>query len=95
MSILKFRHFQIGRYNAAVGYTAAEYGVAVHATNNLSNYAASYYHRVNSDLEASGKASWDSKGSNAVALEVGAKLKLDATAFVKAKISNAGVLGLA
>ncbi|KAI8884952.1 hypothetical protein K501DRAFT_284539 [Backusella circina FSU 941] len=86
---------KIGRYNAAVGYTAAEYGVAVHATNNLSHYAASYYHRVNSDLEASGKASWDSKGANAVALEVGAKLKLDSSAFVKTKISNSGVLGLA
>ncbi|KAI8978374.1 eukaryotic porin/Tom40 [Pilobolus umbonatus] len=86
---------KIGRYNAAVGYTAPEYGVAVHATNNLNNYAASYYHRVSQDIEASGKAAWDSKGSNAVALEVGAKFILDPSTFVKAKISNSGVLGLA
>ncbi|KAI8973620.1 eukaryotic porin/Tom40 [Mycotypha africana] len=86
---------KIGRYNAAVGYAAAEHGVAFHLTNNLTNISASYYHHVNSDLEASGRATWDSKGANAVALEVGAKLKLDSTAFVKAKISNAGVLGLA
>jgi len=86
---------KIGRYNAAIGYSAADYGVAVHATNNLNNYAASYYHRVNADLEASGKAAWDSKGSNAIGLEVGAKLKLDSTTFVKTKISNSGVLGLA
>ncbi|KAI9031523.1 eukaryotic porin/Tom40 [Phycomyces nitens] len=85
---------KINRYNAAVGYTAKDYGVAVHATNNLSNFAASYYHRVNSDLEASGKASWAAKSTNAVALEVGAKLKLDSSAFVKGKISNSGVLGV-
>ncbi|ORY96807.1 eukaryotic porin/Tom40 [Syncephalastrum racemosum] len=86
---------KINRYNAAFGYSAPEYAVAVHALNNLNSYAASYYHRVNGDLEASGKASWDATGSNAVALEVGAKLKLDSSAFVKGKISNAGVLGVA
>ncbi|KAI8072565.1 eukaryotic porin/Tom40 [Gongronella butleri] len=87
---------KISRYSAAAGYTTAEYAVAVHATNNLTNFAASYYHRVNSDLEASGKAAWDSKNaSNAVALEVGAKLKLDSSAFVKGKIANSGVLGVA
>ncbi|KAI8330489.1 eukaryotic porin/Tom40 [Chlamydoabsidia padenii] len=86
---------KISRYNAAAGYNTAEYSVALLATNNLNNFAASYYHRVNSDLEASGKAAWDAKGSNAVALEVGAKLKLDNSTFVKSKISNSGVLGLA
>ncbi|KAI9319039.1 eukaryotic porin/Tom40 [Dichotomocladium elegans] len=86
---------KISRYNAAVGYSAAEYAVAVHATNNLSNFSASYYHRVNSDLEASGKAAWDAKTNSAVSLEVGAKLKLDKTTFVKGKISNSGVLGVA
>ncbi|CAO3671132.1 unnamed protein product [Umbelopsis vinacea] len=85
---------KISRYNATFGYSAPVYSVAVHATNNLSHFAASYYHRVNSDIEASGKAAWDSKGTNPVALEVGAKLQLDATAFVKAKISNTGVVGL-
>ncbi|KAL1927663.1 hypothetical protein VTP01DRAFT_3484 [Rhizomucor pusillus] len=86
---------KINRYNAAFGYSAAEYSVAVHALNNLNSYSASYYHRVNSDLEASGKASWDASGNSAVALEVGAKLKLDSSAFVKGKISNSGVLGVA
>ncbi|CDH50053.1 voltage-dependent ion-selective channel [Lichtheimia corymbifera JMRC:FSU:9682] len=86
---------KISRYNAALGYSAGEYAVAVHALNNLNNYAVSYYHKVNPDLEASGKASCDASGSNAVALEVGAKLKLDSSAFVKGKISNSGVLGVA
>lgn len=61
----------------------------------MNAFAASFYHRVNPDLEASGKAAWDATKQNAVALEVGAKLKLDSTTFVKAKISNAGVLGVA
>ncbi|SAL96448.1 hypothetical protein, partial, partial [Absidia glauca] len=85
----------ISRYNAAAGFNTAEYAVALHATNNLNAFAASFYHRVNPDLEASGKAAWDATKQNAVALEVGAKLKLDSTTFVKAKISNAGVLGVA
>lgn len=85
---------KIARYNATLGYTAPEYAVAVHATNSLSVFSASYYHRVSSDVEAGGKAVWDSKGSNAVALEVGAKYQLDQTAFVKAKITNSGLLGL-
>ncbi|KAF7729211.1 Mitochondrial porin [Apophysomyces ossiformis] len=86
---------KVTRFNTALGYSASEYAVAIHASNELSNFSASYYHRVNSDLEASGKASWNAKGNNAVALEVGAKLKLDSSAFVKGKIANSGVLGVA
>lgn len=44
-------------------------------------------------MEASGKANWSNKGSNLVTLEVGAKLHLDPTAFVKGKITNNGVVG--
>lgn len=60
----------------------------------MDNYAASYYHRVSETIEASGKASWTNKGTSAVALEVGAKLLLDNTAFMKAKITNVGVVGV-
>lgn len=60
----------------------------------MENYAASYYHRVSDTLEASGKASWSNKVSGAVALEVGAKLILDNTAFVKGRITNAGLAGV-
>lgn len=49
---------------------------------------------MSENLEASGKASWSNKGVNAVALEVGAKLHLDSTAFVKGKITNVGVVGV-
>jgi voltage-dependent anion channel protein 2 len=43
-------------------------------------------------LETSGKVNWSNKGTHAVALEVGAKLRLDNTAFVKGKITNVGLL---
>ncbi|KAG0302700.1 Mitochondrial porin [Dissophora globulifera] len=91
----------VTRFAATAGYTAPEYAVAVHAHNSFKVFSASYYHRINADLEAGGKAVWDSKAAPAgekakapVALEVGAKLYLDRDAFVKAKVNNAGVLGL-
>ena len=76
----------ITRYSAAVGYSSPLYTAAVMATNNLSVFAASYYHKVNSEVEAGAKATWDSKGSNAVGLEVASKYRLDPTSF--AKVNN-------
>ncbi|KAI4135696.1 MAG: hypothetical protein LQ347_000426 [Umbilicaria vellea] len=54
----------ITRYSAAVGYSVPEYSAAITATNNLSVFSASYYHKVNSQVEAGAKATWDSHGSN-------------------------------
>ncbi|KAH8086875.1 voltage-dependent ion-selective channel [Filobasidium floriforme] len=86
----------ITRYAGAVGYSAADYSVAVHALGNLSAYSASYYHRINSDIEAGAKAVYDTKSTaGGVNLEVGAKSYLDNSAFVKAKVNNAGIVGLA
>ena len=73
----------ITRYAAAVGYKAPEYSAALTATNNLSVFAASYYHKVNSQVEAGAKATWDSKGSNNVGLEVASKYRLYPTSFAK------------
>ena len=77
----------ITRYAAAVGYSVPEYTAAITATNNLSLFSASYFHKVNSQVEAGAKASWDSKGSNAVGLEVASKYRLDPTSFAKVRIS--------
>jgi len=86
---------KVTRYAAAVGYSAPEYAVTLHGLGNLSTFAASYYHRVNRDVEAGAKAIYDTKSTHGnVNLEVGAKAYLDASAFVKAKINNAGVLCL-
>ena len=78
----------ITRYSAAVGFTVPEYSAAIVATNNLSVFAASYFHRVNSQVEAGAKATWDSKSSNNVGLEVASKYRLDPTSFAKVSTTS-------
>merc|ERR1711939_587064 len=51
----------ITSYSAAVGYVAPQYTASV---------SAAYYHKVNSQVEAGAKATWDSKSGNQVGLEV-------------------------
>ncbi|EAU86031.2 voltage-dependent ion-selective channel [Coprinopsis cinerea okayama7 len=86
---------KVTRYAAALGYNAPEYAVTLHGLNNLSTFTASYYHRINRDVEAGAKAVYDPKATHGgVALEVGSKVYLDAAAFVKAKINNSGVIAL-
>ncbi|CAH7686961.1 hypothetical protein BY996DRAFT_4541496, partial [Phakopsora pachyrhizi] len=41
----------ISRYNAVVGYSALEYAVTLHGLSNLSTFHASYYHKVNQDIQ--------------------------------------------
>ncbi|GAB1315125.1 Mitochondrial porin [Madurella fahalii] len=86
---------KITGYSAAVGYQAATYSAAITATDNLSVFAASYYHKVNSQVEAGSKATWNSKSGNTVGLEVAAKYRLDPVSFVKAKINDRGVAAVA
>ena len=76
----------ITRYSAAVGYTVPQYSAALTATSNLSVFSAAYYHKVNSEVEAGAKATWDSKGSNNVGLEVASKYRLDPTSFAKVRV---------
>lgn len=86
---------KITAYSAAIGYHAPTYSAAVTATDNLSVFAASYYHKVNSQVEAGSKATWNSKSGNTVGLEVAAKYRLDPVSFVKAKINDRGVAAVA
>lgn len=79
---------KITRYAAAVGYSVPEYTAAVTATNNLTVFAASYYHKINAKVEAGSKATWDSKGSSQPQLEVATKYRLDSATFVKVRIST-------
>ena len=74
----------ITKYSAAIGYTVPEYSAAITATSNLSVFAASYYHKVNSQVEAGAKATWDSKGGSNVGLELASKYRLDPASFAKA-----------
>ena len=74
------------KYSAAVGFTSPEYSAAVTASNSLSVFAASYYHKVNSQVEAGAKATWDSKKENNVGLEVAGKYRMDPVSFAKVKL---------
>ncbi|KAL8874264.1 MAG: hypothetical protein Q9174_000384 [Haloplaca sp. 1 TL-2023] len=85
----------ITRYSAAVGYTVPQYSAAITATNNLSVFSAAYYQKVSSEVEAGAKATWDSKGSNNVGLEVAGKYRLDPSSFAKAKVNDRGIASLA
>lgn len=75
----------ITTYSAAVGFTAPKYTAAVTGTDNLSVFAASYYHKVNSQVEAGAKATWNSKAGTSVGLEVASKYRLDPVSFVKVR----------
>lgn len=84
------------KQNASVAYFHRDFTAALHSTNCFGSYAATYYQRVNPDVEVGANVTWDSKAANnAVNLEVGTKYFLDRDAFVKAKINNQGKLGLA
>ncbi|KAK6212843.1 Mitochondrial porin [Pestalotiopsis sp. IQ-011] len=82
-------------YSAALGYTGLGYTSSITATDNLSTFAAAYYHKVNSQTEAGAKATWNSKTGNAVGLEVATKYRLDPVSFAKAKINDRGVAAVA
>lgn len=82
-------------YSAAIGYAQPQYTASITATNNLSVFSAAYYHKVNSQVEAGSKATWDSKAGSSVGLEVAAKYRLDTLSFAKAKINDRGVAAVA
>lgn len=55
--------------------------------NNCSAFAAAFFHKVSSDIQAAAKAVWDKKSASAnVAIEVGTKVQLDDVSFVKVGI---------
>lgn len=83
----------ITKYALAAGYSTPSYAAVVTATNNLSVFAASYYHKVNADVEAGAKATWDSNAGANVGLEVATKYKLDPSSFAKVDISSSIRIG--
>lgn len=73
----------ITRYAVAAGYSSPSYAAALTATSNLSIFSASYYHKVNTEVEAGAKATWDSNAGSNVGLELATKYKLDPSSFAK------------
>lgn len=76
----------ITNYSAAIGHATPQYSASVMATNNLRVFSASYYHKVNSQVEAGAKSTWDSENSSQVGLEVAAKYRLDPVSFAKVSL---------
>lgn len=62
------------RYSLGLGFSTPDYAVSCLAHDSLTKYTASYYHRVSRDVEAAGKAVYDSaRHADGVKLEVGTK----------------------
>ena len=75
----------ITKYSLAAGYSQGSYAAAITAANNLSIFSASYYHKVNAEVEAGAKATWDSAAGGNVGLEVASKYILDPSSFAKVR----------
>lgn len=94
-AVLNAQNRRVVNYELGAGYYAPSYAVALQSTKQLTNYTASYYHRLSADLETGARLHYDaSKPSAQTKLELGSKLYLDNAAFVKAKINNDGIFGL-
>lgn len=85
----------LANYDIGGGFYAPEYSITLQSTKQLTNYVASYYHRVNADVETAARIHYDaSKPAPTTSLELGSKIYLNNAAFVKTKINNEGILGL-
>lgn len=82
-------------YAAAVGYTCPSYNMAVTATDNLSVFGASFYQKVNSQVEGGCKAVWNSKTGSNVGIEFAGKYRIDPVSFAKVKLNDRGTVALA
>jgi len=85
----------ITRYSAAAGYQAPSFTASLVGLQNLSVVAASYYQKVNANVEAGAKATYDLQAGNSVGLELASKYKLDPLSFAKVKINDRGIAALA
>ena len=73
----------VTNFAAAIGYTNPVYSAAILAQNKLTVFSACYYHKVNSQVEAGAKATWDSKSGDHVGLELASKYRFDSLSFAK------------
>jgi voltage-dependent anion channel protein 2 len=76
----------ITRYTAGLGYQTPTFTASLIALQNLSVIAATYYQKVNSNVEAGAKATYDLQGGKSVGLEVASKYKLDPVSFAKVRL---------
>lgn len=85
---------KVSKFGATMGYLGKDYTVSLNGSNGFSVFSAGYFHQVSGKLEAGAIASYDTKKSGNVGIEVGSKYSLDRATSVKTKVNNTGVLGL-
>jgi len=71
------------RHGLGLGYQTGLYTVAATGTNNLTILNMLYYHKVNSAVEASVRASYDVKEGKPAGIEIASKYQVDPLSFVK------------
>ncbi|KAJ1834078.1 Mitochondrial porin [Coemansia sp. RSA 2706] len=85
----------VTKTNSTLGYAGPDYTITVQGNNSLNLFQLAFYQRVTQSVEAGARAVYDYKNpEGGVSAELGTKYALDKDAYVKAKVDNAGRLGL-
>jgi len=85
---------RVTKYGLTGVYKTLDYAVGIQSTQSLSLHSLFYHHRINKDIEAAARASYDTKANGAMKLEVATKYALDEKTYAKAKVNSEGVVGL-
>lgn len=86
---------KVDKYSVALALDRPREKLVIQALSGFKAANATYYQRFTDQLEVALKASWNSKVTTNTGMEVGAKYHLVEGGFLKAKVDNAGRLGLA
>jgi len=73
----------VTRYSASAAYQTPSFTASLLGLQNMSVVAASFYQKVNRNVEAGAKATYDLQSGNSVGLELASKYKLDPLSFAK------------
>ncbi|KAJ1944425.1 Mitochondrial porin, partial [Linderina pennispora] len=85
----------VTKTNSTLGYAGPDYLITLQGNNSFNLVQFAFYQRVTKSVEAGARAVYDFKNpEGGVSAELGTKYILDPTASVKAKVDNAGRLGL-
>ncbi|KAI9500028.1 Mitochondrial porin [Coemansia spiralis] len=85
----------VNKTNSTIGYAGQDYLITLQGNNSLNLFQLAFYQRVTEKVESGARAVYDYKNpEGGVSAELGSKYILDKDAYVKAKIDNAGRLGL-
>lgn len=85
---------KLEKYTASIALDRPREKVVLQVLTGCQSFNASYFQKINDQLEIAYKAFWSAK-SPAMSMEVGAKFNLQGGSFLKTKIDNNGRLGVA